>query len=265
MEFPQAISNFMQNPWIVLIFMSFTPISILLAIIFFIKSRRKKSFIYYLRNDSLIKDFIQKIEGLNISYSGKNINTLTVTKIVFWNNGTDTIIRNDVPNNNIFSITIENDFDILDASIIQIVNQSNDVKISSSSNSKIINIDFDYFDKNEGFVLQLFHNGLDSDNIKINGAIKGFGEISKGRKNENIMQTITKESFSPIIISAIITFIIPRLLSFELHIVLSIIFIFVPFTVLLGYIKYKILYPVPKKLKKYFYSSVEQIILSYCT
>jgi len=254
MGFSEIISHLVQNTWIEFISMILIPVvSIVLSIIIYKKSKRKKSIIYHIKNDSLIKDFKQKIEGLSIEYSGKNINTLTVTKIAFWNNGTDTINRNDIPNNDIFSITIENDFDILDASIIQIINQSNDIKANLSNDNKIVNIDFEYLDNNEGFVLQLFHNYENSDKIRINGTIKGFGKISKGLKKIDILQAIVKELFSPIFISVITVFLFNSFLPFNIHIIFSI-FILILLIALLGYIKYKILYPVPKKLKKYFES-----------
>jgi hypothetical protein len=159
-------------------------IGIVLAILFYFKSRRKKSIMYYFKSDLLIQDFIQKIKGLTIKFFEKNINELTVTKIVFWNNGTETINANDIPTNDKFSIIIANDYDILDVSIINIINITNDINFFISENGKEININFEYLDKSDGFILQILHTGTCSENFVINGTIKSFGKIFKGKYNK---------------------------------------------------------------------------------
>ena len=248
MSFSVFIDNLPQNPWIIIISVFLALISIILAVIFYFKCRREKSLIFYIKNYSLIKDFVQKIEGLKIEYSGKNINALTITNIAFWNNGTDTINRTDIPSNDVFSITINSNYDILDANITKVINESNNTKIILSENKKAITIDFEYLDKNEGFILQLFHNTANSENLKINGSIKGFGKISKGYKENDNLQIITKELLSPITISVVIIFVLEYLLSFSIPIGIFI-FLVIILAALLGYIKYKILYPIPKSLE----------------
>ena len=239
MDFSRIIDFFNQNSLILWI------IGIIIALILFIKGKRIKSIKFCIKNDPLIKDFDRQIEKLNIEYSGKQIKTFTITKIAFWNNGTETLNRSDIPINDKFTISIDNDFDILDASIIQESNKSNAITINFLDDKKMLLIDFEYIDKNEGFVLQLFHNDIKSDHISINGTIKGFGKISKGLIKRDTLQIFIKELFSPLFIS-IMTF-----STIHLYLYINVFLLILPFilfTSLLAYIKYKILYPTPKLL-----------------
>ena len=189
-----------QNPIIVMSLMILTPVGIILAIVFYFKSKKNKSLIYYIKSDLLIEDFIQKIKGLTIQFTGKTIERLTVTKIAFWNNGNDTINQSDFPSTDKFSIQINNDYDILDVSITTILNITNNIIVDLSENKKEINIDFEYMDKNDGFIIQIFHTGINSDIFTINGTIKGAGKIHKN-KNPKIL---TAKRVSEIIFDSIV-------------------------------------------------------------
>lgn len=76
-------------------------------------------------------------------YAGEQIENLTVTKIAFWNAGNDTIKGQDIDKNKPLTVHID--------------------------------IDFDYFDKNQGGIIQLFHNGKSGNDIKIYGYIISSG------------------------------------------------------------------------------------------
>jgi len=179
MDFPILIDSLIHNTWFILIIALLAPMGIILTIVFYLKPRQKKSMSHSIISDTLIKDFVQKIDGLEICFSGKQIETLIITKIAFWSNGTETINHGDIPSNDSFSINIDDKFDILDMSVIQITNKANDIKAVLSENNKEVKINFDYLDKDDGFVIQLFHTG-NIENINICGSIKGFGKISKG-------------------------------------------------------------------------------------
>ena len=139
----------------------------------------------------MFEGFVKKIKGLSIQFSGKQIKTLTITRITFWNNGTETINHNDFPTNDPFSINIQNGYEILDASIMKSNNISNDVKINLSDDGYKIDVDFEYLDPKDKFIIQIFHTGTeDSSDFKIFGSIKGFGKIYKGEVNDGGLRTL---------------------------------------------------------------------------
>jgi hypothetical protein len=179
-------NSLMQNPFVTMISLILALIGVLLAIIFYIKGKRKKSLQYCFKNDLLIENFNQRIEGLNIKYLDKSISKLMVTKIAFWNNGTETINVEDIPCNDKLSIVIDKDYEILNVSMICILNETNNINFDLLEDGKKIIIDFEYIDKNDGFVMQIFHTANDYKNFDICGTIKGFGKISKGKSLKNI-------------------------------------------------------------------------------
>ena len=61
--------------------------------------------------------------------------------------------------------------------IIYQKNPSNDFNISISNDNKYVDITFDYFDFEEGIVLQVFHTGNKSDDITLVGQIKSVKNI----------------------------------------------------------------------------------------
>jgi len=194
-----------QTPWITFISMALALIGLILAVIFYCKGRKTKLIRYYLDGSSLFEDFVEKISGLSIQFSGKQIKTLTVTKIAFWNNGTETINHNDFPTNDPFSINIENGYEILDATM-KSNNISNNVKINLLDNGKKINVGFEYLDPKDGFIIQIFHTGTKySSTFKINGSIKGFGKIIDGKVSKNRFSKFA--SISSLVILGITIFI----------------------------------------------------------
>ena len=250
MNISQLVSVINQNPWLILCSLILNPVTIILSIIFFIKNKKTVSIKYCLKNDLLISDFIQKINNLNIDYSGNIIKTLSIAKIAIWNDGNLTINNNDFAKKDNFFISIDNDFEILDTSIIQTINTSNDIKVELSNDKKKIAIAFDYLDKKEGFVIQLFHTGTNIKIFNFEGSLKGFGKISKGKLQEKPkLHTVIKELLP--LLSGLIIYFLSSLFSYEINIVL-IIFSMILIWFSIAFIIYRIFKPVPMKFVKYF-------------
>jgi len=253
------IDIIIKNPVIVLIIMICTPLGIFISI----KSKRKKSFKFCGNYIVLIENFIQNINGLNIKYFENDIKSFTIARFIFWNNGNETIRNSDIPSKDKFCIEIKNNYNILNASLLKVTNDSNNVSFKLSENKKILYIYFEYLDKHDGFVLQIFHNSSDSKPFIINGSIMGFGEIKKGF-------TIVNSPFSKILgkffkqeyhsyIRRIIYFII--ILIYILSLMLNndiftkCLFIFMLLFLILDSNLFSV--KIPKRLKEYF----EQILL----
>ena len=180
MGFSNFIGSLSQNPWISLISLFLTFIGLVITIVLHLRGKRKKAIRYCFKSDLLFEDSKEKIDGLTIKFLGKQISILTATKIIFWNNGTETLNREDFPSNDKFSIRIDIDYDILDVSIKQLNNIPIEVKIAEDG--KKIDIDFEYLDKKDSFILQVFHTGNTNSNIfHVNGTIKGFGKLAKAK------------------------------------------------------------------------------------
>ncbi|MDR2965263.1 MAG: hypothetical protein LBU88_05765 [Treponema sp.] len=243
-----------QNPWITLVSMALALIGIILTLILYFKGKRKKSIKYYFEGDSLFEDFVEKINGLSIQFSGKQIKTLTVTKIVFWNSGTETINREDFPTNDTFYIKIEDEYEILDVSIIRYNNHANNIGIILSDDGKKISIDFEYLDTEDGFVIQIFHTSTKYySKFSINGSLKGFGKLSEGEVTNK--STLNLISIFIFLLCFYAVFGITIWLFFNVNInnILRVVTISLLGLMVLSFIfMIKRTFKIPKELQKYF-------------
>jgi hypothetical protein len=88
-------------------------------------------------------------------YSKQKIKNLTVTKFAFWNAGKETINNTDIAKSQPLKIIIDNNHEILDFEKEYENNPANEFSFSLSDDKKILSINFDYIDKNQGFILQI--------------------------------------------------------------------------------------------------------------
>ena len=150
-------------------------LGIFLSVYFYLKSLKKKKPVYTLRTFSLITENFKKVPSLSIKHCDKNISNLSITRIAFWNNGKETIDKKDIAKKSPIKFVIDEGYEILDAEILYCKNHSNDFKIST--NKKEVIIKFDYFDNEEGIILQIYHTGNKNKNFYISGSIKSVKQI----------------------------------------------------------------------------------------
>jgi hypothetical protein len=191
MEFTQQITDFLNNS---IVLNSITLVLALLGVFFapyfYFREKRHKVPFYIVRTINLLRESIQKINTVEITYLGKKIENLSISKIAFWNDGRETINSNDVASADTIKILIDNNFVFLDAQIIFQTKEANKFEIQIADDKKSINITFDYIDYKEGMVLQVFHNGNVSENISIGGTVKSVKKIR--RKTFHFPSSIAK-------------------------------------------------------------------------
>ncbi|MEO6883392.1 MAG: hypothetical protein ABI199_05125 [Bacteroidia bacterium] len=177
-ELLNNINNwFSGNPILNFVFLILAILGIIFSFYFYFKSKKTKIPIYIVRTINLIRESIKKIETVEILYSGKKIENLSITKIAIWNDGRDTIEYTDIAHINPLRITVKNKFDILDAEIIFQKNVANDFKIKIEEDKKSVLIQFDFFDFEEGIVVQIAYTGNFSSDVKLEGSIKSVKEV----------------------------------------------------------------------------------------
>ena len=64
--------------------------------IFYRIQKRRRELCWSIDSTNLIKGFSSLFEKLDVQYGGQKIENLTVSKIVFWNNGNETIDGRDI-------------------------------------------------------------------------------------------------------------------------------------------------------------------------
>src|SRR5690606_13866978 len=121
-----------------------------------------------------------------IQYHNNKIDNLSISKIAIWNSGKETISSTDVARNDPFLITIANDYTILDCDILFEKNSANGFSIYKINSNKV-EIKFDYFDFNEGIVVQIYHTSAEEKNISVNGSFKGTKTIERNSASQKLL------------------------------------------------------------------------------
>jgi len=178
---------FKGNPILNFISLLLGAIGIFFSFYFYAKSKKNRKPTYILRTINLVRESIQKIKTVDILYGGNKIENLSLTKLAFWNDGKETIDYRDVASNDPIKICIDNRYEILNAEIVFHKNIANDFKIIPATDRKSVLLKFDFFDYEEGFVIQLAHTGSSSADLEIKGTIKSVKRIiRKGLLNSLI-------------------------------------------------------------------------------
>ena len=173
-----------------LIFLVLTIISILLAIYFYIKSKKDKKPVYSIKTIQLIEDNLSSIENLKIYYGKDNVENLSITKFAFWNAGRETINENDFVKVDHLRIEANENIIIYDFKV-EIQDERNNFQIEKNANTSL-QVSFDYLDRNQGIVLTVYHNGKENSGLKILGSFKGAKELSLGVEREKIFNALLK-------------------------------------------------------------------------
>lgn len=166
-----------SNPWLAISSFFIAIVGIILAIGFYLKSRRLKIPCYSIRSINVVQDLISKFESLEIRYAGDAIENLTVTKLAFWNWGKETINSSDIASADPLLVRATEGYKILEAKVIYANNPANQFSIIDHEDKTAVSLNFDYLDKNEGAVIQIIHTGTTNDHIQVTGTIKGAGKM----------------------------------------------------------------------------------------
>lgn len=175
-----------NNPIFQIISLLIGLIGIFLAILFFIKSKKQTKPFFAKRSFNLISEKIKIIGNFNISFNNKEINNLTITKVAIWNGGNQTLNHSDFAQNDLLKIKAEEGIEIYDCKIVYESNKTCMMNINVNRNE--IMVLFDFFDRNQGGIIQITHSGKSSKDINILGTIKGTGKIQP--KEESVLSLV---------------------------------------------------------------------------
>jgi len=153
-------------------------IGAILSYYFYRKSIRIKEPVWSIRSYNLVQGLSSKLSGVDVTYNGESVHNLTITKLMFWNAGEETLNAADIKTSDPLRITIS-DAIVLEASILQSNNPSTQFQIEVSKSGDAIFINFDYLNHLDGAVIQIIHTGISSAHLSVQGAIKGVKAISK--------------------------------------------------------------------------------------
>ena len=152
-------------------------IGVMVSYFFYKKSLRVKEPSWMITSNNLIRGFGTAIKDLRIIYNDHPIENLTVSKIIFWNNGSETIDGSDLKTVDPLRIKTNDGVSILDVKILASNNPASRFQVHLEPETNCAYITFDYLDEKQGAVIQVIHTGKSSADIEMAGAIKGVKQL----------------------------------------------------------------------------------------
>ena len=99
-------------------------VGIIFGYIFYCRSRRVRIPSWAVRTNNILQGYTTTLSELDIKYKDISIENLSITKILFWNDGAETIDKRDIALADLLRINAIGDTILLDASVIQVNNES---------------------------------------------------------------------------------------------------------------------------------------------
>ena len=185
------LKELMQNQYAWAILSICTVGSLLFAIYTWIKGADKKELSYFHVSHAITRGGKNLIPAIKITYNDMEITNLTSTKLAIWNSGNRVVNRSDVVVGREVCIGAPDSVGILYVEIIAESDVTNKFELSNTS-PNTQKISFEYIDKHEGVVLQIFHTG-NHDDISVDCKIKG------GKSVKSVSQKMTKTRLTSMI------------------------------------------------------------------
>lgn len=145
-------------------------LGLLFAIVIPIVQRRKKSLSFTWSTSVLVKNARPKIDGLEILFEGRPVDSIYVTKIHIWNSGNTLIRESDFyPNKELEVGFQDKDAKVLSAKVERESADTCKTRTSINDVTKAIKISFDYLEKKQGAIISIYH--ANSEIVKIYGKL----------------------------------------------------------------------------------------------
>jgi hypothetical protein len=152
--------------------------------------RKKPS--YVIRSNNIFKGLEHTVPDVEVKFPGYGppVAALTITKIGFWNAGSETIKKQDVVKDDPLVIRGKQGVVILSVAIIEAVNPLNKVDCVTSQDRTHAKVTFDYLDKNQGAIIQVFHTGTTNADIAVEGTVMGGSRIRRHARDSPQQGTV---------------------------------------------------------------------------
>lgn len=147
---------------------------IVLAVLFYKLSRPPRLLAYATRTFRVLPRARTKLQGLQITYYGYPVESLSVTRLAVWNAGNESIRRSHLPASDRPVIYAGSGMKILETSVIETSAAANNVGLTLVDHPIVgFAIGFDFLDPGDGAVFSVVHDGKELTDIRLNGEIIG--------------------------------------------------------------------------------------------
>lgn len=173
-----ALSGVVQNPAVTLLLIVLAVAGLILAYVSY-RTRRVKQACWAIRSNNIVAGYTAKLGALQILYGGEGVKNVTISRLLFWNRGRETIDRGDIAPADPLRIIAAGEVKLLDVAILHANNEPSQFSATVASDRKSAVLCFEYLDPGQGAVLQVVHSGTSSKDVEVLGSIKGAGAPAK--------------------------------------------------------------------------------------
>ncbi len=168
------VSSVVESPWLPVAIGA--AIAIIVPVIIYKLTKKTKRPTFHSETYTIIEDEVSRLGPIQITFAGKQVPSLDVTKLAFWNAGTETMSGADIPTGQELTFGLPEHTQILSCDPILVSNVANKITAAIVPNSSAVVIGFDFLDQGQGGVFQLVHSGVEDEfSTDVKGYVKGAG------------------------------------------------------------------------------------------
>lgn len=172
-----AIANWIaKNPYLTAAGLFATFLGLIIAIVTPIMQRKRKRLYYTLSTTPLVKGTVSNIKGLEVLFSGKHIERLSVTNVKLWNSGNTLITDDDFYKNHELKLINHNSKNCTILGV-KIIKQSADTIQCEIDDT--FTFSFQALEKKDYITFNIYHTGNENVKFALEGKIKEGKIINK--------------------------------------------------------------------------------------
>jgi len=193
MTYWQSLKDFIAaNPELInLVSIALGIAGVLLAVYFYKQSKPIRQLSFACRTFRIISDKCQRVPGLGVAYEGKDIPSLSITKLAVWNAGTEALRAQDIPSSDPLVIAVRGSkVHLLKVAVIEVTHTANaaSVQFSVNDGNEPAKLTFEYLNPGDGLLVDVVHTGTGTDDIELRGSLVG-ALINKAASDPETMTT----------------------------------------------------------------------------
>jgi hypothetical protein len=173
----EVIKPITDNPGVQLAALILGVASVVLAIYFYVKSKKDRLPSYTVLSTTLVEGLSSELQDLKVTYKGEACERVTVSKLWFWNAGKEPIRRTDFVGAAPLAVVVAAGVKVMSARVIFCTDEATkfaDILTEERQGKEtLVKFDFDYLDYNDGGIIEIVHTGNEETEIGITGKIIG--------------------------------------------------------------------------------------------
>lgn len=186
----------MNLPWIIAMivgvgFGTATVASLVVAI----RSRRIRRLSWSIRSNTLIRGRQPTLPDLTIRYRNQQLDNLTVSGVIFWNDGNQTIDRTDIADNDPLRVETAGGVKLLAVNVLASTSDPSPFNHTEDADRGKSMLDFEFMAPNRGVVLQIIHSGTSSGDLSVKGFLKDGGRPGQRKIYASFLHLPTSVKF----------------------------------------------------------------------